>query len=88
LAAAILSNFSHQFSFLYLYRSFDMSLRSRDPSWGVRDLEDVVKAAEDQGLHLVESSEMPANNLILLFRKLATSPWESLKLVFETVSAG
>jgi hypothetical protein len=51
-----------------------MSLRSRDPSWGVRDLEDVVKAAEDQGLHLVESSEMPANNLILLFRKLATSP--------------
>jgi hypothetical protein len=47
---------------------------SRDPSWGIRDLEDVVKAAEDQGLYLVESIEMPANNLILLFRKRAASP--------------
>ena len=51
----------------------DLSLRSRDPSWGIRDLEDVVKAAEDQGLYLVESTEMPANNLILLFRKRAAS---------------
>jgi pyruvate-formate lyase-activating enzyme len=56
-------------SFYYLRRTFDQSLKSRDPSWGVRDLEAVCKAADEQGLELVEKIEMPANNLSLLFRK-------------------
>ncbi|GAX17057.1 hypothetical protein FisN_5Hh442 [Fistulifera solaris] len=48
---------------------FDQSLKSRNPSWGVRDLEEVTKLAELNGLQLVESVEMPANNLSVIFRK-------------------
>lgn len=54
---------------LYKSRSFDRNLKSRNPSWGVRDLEAVCKAANDEGLELVEKIEMPANNLSLIFRK-------------------
>lgn len=50
-------------------RNFDKSLQSRNPDWGVRDLEEVCKAASEQGLVLVEKIEMPANNLSLIFRK-------------------
>jgi hypothetical protein len=57
------------FFFNYFRRNFDQSLKSRDPSWGVRDLEAVCEAADEQGLELVETIEMPANNLSLLFRK-------------------
>eukprot|EP00980_Cylindrotheca_fusiformis_P016565 scaffold4966_cov204-Cylindrotheca_fusiformis.AAC.2 len=48
---------------------FDASLKSRNPSWGVRNLEDVCAAADDQGLELIRKTEMPANNLSLLFQK-------------------
>lgn len=43
--------------------AFDRWLKERDPAWGVRDLEAVVKEAEARGLRLVEVVEMPANNL-------------------------
>lgn len=49
--------------------NFDQSLRSRNPSWGVRNLEDVVALAEDNGLKLLEKVAMPANNLSLIFVK-------------------
>ncbi|MGZ3422035.1 MAG: DUF938 domain-containing protein [Polyangiales bacterium] len=49
--------------------AFDASLRSRDASWGVRDLEDVTRTAERQELVLDETIEMPANNLSLVFRR-------------------
>jgi SAM-dependent methyltransferase len=49
--------------------SFDESLRARDPSWGVRDLEAVVALAEANGLRFVERVAMPANNLSLWFEK-------------------
>ena len=48
---------------------FDESLRSRDPSYGVRDLEEVVAAAAQQGLQLAERIPMPANNQTLVFVK-------------------
>eukprot|EP00545_Synedropsis_sp_CCMP1620_P006081 CAMPEP_0119024332 /NCGR_PEP_ID=MMETSP1176-20130426/31669_1 /TAXON_ID=265551 /ORGANISM="Synedropsis recta cf, Strain CCMP1620" /LENGTH=254 /DNA_ID=CAMNT_0006979599 /DNA_START=359 /DNA_END=1123 /DNA_ORIENTATION=- len=48
--------------------NFDQNLQSRNPEWGVRDLETVVQAAQDAGLELVEQIDMPANNLSLLFR--------------------
>ena len=41
----------------------------RNPAWGVRDLEAVVDQAKANHLDLVETIEMPANNLSLLFRK-------------------
>lgn len=46
-----------------------MSLKSRNPSWGVRDLEDVVKVAQEHKLDFVERIEMPANNLSVIYKK-------------------
>ncbi|VWB11357.1 SAM-dependent methyltransferase [Burkholderia pseudomultivorans] len=50
--------------------AFDAQLRSRDPSWGVRDLETVVALGLDRGLDCIEVVEMPANNLGVAFRRL------------------
>lgn len=49
--------------------AFDESLRSRDPRWGIRDLERVVESAAADGLEHVETNEMPANNKLLVFRR-------------------
>lgn len=49
--------------------AFDASLRSRDASWGVRDLDAVVEEAETVGLELDEIVEMPANNLSVVLRR-------------------
>jgi SAM-dependent methyltransferase len=48
---------------------FDTSLRDRDPEWGVRDIADVATLAASSGLRLVETTDMPANNLILAFAR-------------------
>mmetsp|Transcript_24297 Transcript_24297/g.34835 ORF Transcript_24297/g.34835 Transcript_24297/m.34835 type:complete len:281 (-) Transcript_24297:1884-2726(-) len=49
--------------------AFDQSLRSRNPSWGVRNLEDVILLAAEYGLVLNERVQMPANNLSVIFVK-------------------
>jgi SAM-dependent methyltransferase len=49
--------------------AFDASLRSRDPRWGIRRLEEVRDLAAANGLTLERRVEMPANNLSLVFRK-------------------
>ncbi|KMS55656.1 MULTISPECIES: DUF938 domain-containing protein [Sphingobium] len=49
--------------------AFDASLKARDPRWGLRRLEEVVTAADVQGLRFDRLIDMPANNLSLLFRK-------------------
>lgn len=46
---------------------FDQSLKSRDPSWGVRDLDEVTAAAQAAGLERHAVFEMPANNLTVAF---------------------
>ncbi|MGJ3259718.1 MAG: DUF938 domain-containing protein [Rhodospirillales bacterium] len=51
--------------------SFDQSLRMRDPSWGIRDLDVVAEEAGRRGLDLIETVEMPANNLSVVYRKTA-----------------
>lgn len=48
--------------------AFDESLKSRNPEWGLRDLDTVVAEARRHGLHLTRRIEMPANNLTLIFR--------------------
>jgi hypothetical protein len=47
--------------------AFDQSLRAQNPDWGVRNLEDVVAAAQAQELSLVSIHEMPAHNLSVVF---------------------
>jgi hypothetical protein len=48
---------------------FDDSLRARDPAWGVRDLNDVAELAAAAGFTAPDITEMPANNLSLVFRR-------------------
>ena len=48
--------------------AFDADLKSRDPDWGLRRVEDFTAAAAARGFELVETRAMPANNLMLLFR--------------------
>jgi SAM-dependent methyltransferase len=48
---------------------FDTSLREQNPEWGVRDIADLEKLAEAVGLALIETTEMPANNMILAFAR-------------------
>ena len=49
--------------------AFDESLRARDSDWGVRDIRDLQKLANDNGLTLRERQAMPANNQLLAFVK-------------------
>lgn len=51
--------------------AFDADLKRRDPRWGVRDIDDLVREAANHGLELREVVEMPANNLSLVFLKMA-----------------
>jgi SAM-dependent methyltransferase len=50
-------------------QAFDLSLKARNPQWGVRDLEQVAAVAEAQGFTLLERIAMPANNFSLVFRR-------------------
>jgi len=49
--------------------AFDASLRERNPAWGVRELESVSALADANGLTLVNTIDMPANNLVLAFER-------------------
>lgn len=50
--------------------AFDLSLRTRNPEWGLRNLEDVTGEAERNGLALEAVVPMPANNLSVIFRRV------------------
>ncbi len=49
--------------------AFDAALKSRDPEWGLRDLEAVTKLAASEGFSAPVITEMPANNLSVVFRR-------------------
>ena len=49
--------------------AFDADLKQRDPRWGVRDVDDIVREAMPYRLALREVVEMPANNLSLVLVK-------------------
>jgi SAM-dependent methyltransferase len=48
--------------------AFDVSLKARNPAWGLRHAEEVSAAAVARGLLLERIVAMPANNLSLVFR--------------------
>lgn len=50
--------------------AFDRDLRQRDPAWGLRELEAVAALADAAGFSGPAVTEMPANNLSVVFRRL------------------
>lgn len=52
--------------------AFDQSLRSQNPDWGIRALEDVVAVAHEHQFDLVNVVAMPANNLSVVFKLQST----------------
>ncbi|KAF9116034.1 hypothetical protein BGX27_005267 [Mortierella sp. AM989] len=51
-------------------REFDATLRGRDPSWGVRDIEEIEAVAKNEAnMRLDRIVDMPANNYMLFFGK-------------------
>jgi SAM-dependent methyltransferase len=48
---------------------FDTSLRDNNAEWGVRDVDDMKRLGGSVGLALIETVEMPANNLVLVLEK-------------------
>lgn len=51
--------------------AFDADLRARHAAWGIRRLADVADEALSVGLTLDRRVAMPANNLVLVFRREA-----------------
>jgi hypothetical protein len=50
-------------------RAFDQNLRDRNPTWGLRDLEAVAAIAQSVGFSVPTVTEMPSNNLSVVFRR-------------------
>jgi SAM-dependent methyltransferase len=50
--------------------AFDASLKSRDPRWGLRHLDDVAALAREAGFSEPAVTPMPANNLSVVFRRV------------------
>jgi len=48
---------------------FDEGLRAQNPQWGVRDIDDLVNIAKENGIRLVKRFDMPANNKTLVWQK-------------------
>lgn len=50
-------------------KEFDESLKQRDPESGLRDYDDMNRAARHNGFSLIQRHEMPANNMLLAYQK-------------------
>ena len=49
--------------------AFDLELRMRNAQWGLRLFSDVVREGQRVGMLFERRVEMPANNLVLVFRR-------------------
>ncbi len=50
--------------------AFDQDLQSRNPAWGIRNLETVAELAASLGFSAPAIEAMPANNLSVIFRRI------------------
>lgn len=57
-------------------QDFDLTLRTSNPQWGLRELDEVIACAEMHGLQFQDVIEMPSNNLSVQFRKRYNDPIE------------
>lgn len=48
---------------------FDHSLKQRNPGWGLRKVSDVDRVADDGGFARTGRYQLPANNIVLIYRK-------------------
>jgi SAM-dependent methyltransferase len=53
--------------------AFDRDLKARNPRWGLRSVEEFEAAAARRGFRLEQTRDMPANNMMLLFRRRRAS---------------
>lgn len=53
---------------------FDVWLKAQDPARGIRDFEKLQRLAQQAGLHIREDNDMPANNRLLVWEKVASAP--------------
>ncbi|CAG9860415.1 unnamed protein product [Phyllotreta striolata] len=51
-------------------RDFDKLLKARFPGAGVRDIQDLIKLAQEHGIRLKSMEDMPANNKCLIWEKI------------------
>jgi len=49
--------------------AFDLSLKERNPAWGLRKVADVDRLADEYGFTRSNRYEMPANNLTIVYRR-------------------
>ncbi|XP_076645408.1 methyltransferase-like 26 isoform X1 [Halictus rubicundus] len=49
--------------------NFDKSLKLLDPSLGLRDIKDLKRLAEENGIKLINIVDMPANNKTIIWKK-------------------
>jgi hypothetical protein len=54
-------------------QNFDQSLRSRNPQWGIRDLNQIDHSAENHDLYRIDTITCPANNHILIYQSIPTT---------------
>ncbi len=50
-------------------RLFDERLRAENPEWGVRDVDELLVYARNDGLELHQVLKMPANNRLVVFQR-------------------
>jgi hypothetical protein len=50
--------------------AFDRNLSDRNAIWGLRDLEAIAAIAQSAGFSIPDITEMPANNLSIVFRRM------------------
>ena len=47
----------------------DRDLINRNPTWGLKDIDEIQTAAENKNLYLDKCIDMPANNFSLIFTR-------------------
>ncbi|KAK9759262.1 Protein of unknown function (DUF938) [Popillia japonica] len=51
-------------------RDFDLELKSKNPEWGIRDLSDLKKIGEVNGIEFQQLYDLPANNKCVIWKKI------------------